>query len=244
MKTILSVLSGSTLYGTSVSEVADTDVSMIGIEAKEDVLGFLTKDTYTFRTAVENQRSGSEDTDAILYGLKKFLSLVAGANPTLVLLFFAPKSCILSIDKVGEELLSKKHLVLSKKFHATFSGYMQEQYLRLKGERGQKKVVRPELVEKYGFDTKYAGHIVRLGLQGVELLSTGKVSLPMRDEDRRVVVDVRTGKYSLEEIYFLKEKLEKDLNQAYNNSSLPSNPNYFELEGWMIDTYLKHWNAK
>ena len=32
---------------------------------------------------------------------------------------------------------------------------------------------RPELVAAHGYDTKYAMHALRLGLQGIELLTTG-----------------------------------------------------------------------
>src|SRR5688572_31106775 len=42
---------------------------------------------------------------------------------------------------------------------------------------------RPELEEMYGFDTKYAMHMLRLGFQGVELLTTGRLNLPMRSEE-------------------------------------------------------------
>jgi uncharacterized protein len=33
---------------------------------------------------------------------------------------------------------------------------------------------RPELVAVHGYDTKYAMHALRLGLQGIELLTTGR----------------------------------------------------------------------
>ena len=46
----------------------------------------------------------------------------------------------------------------------------------------------------YGFDTKYAMHMLRLGFQGVELLTTGRLSLPMREPERSFLLDVRRGK--------------------------------------------------
>ena len=38
---------------------------------------------------------------------------------------------------------------------------------------------RPELVAVHGYDTKYAMHALRLGLQGIELLTTGRITLPV-----------------------------------------------------------------
>jgi len=46
----------------------------------------------------------------------------------------------------------------------------------------------------YGFDTKYAMHMLRLGFQGVELLTTGRLSLPMREPERSYLLDVRRGR--------------------------------------------------
>jgi hypothetical protein len=34
-------------------------------------------------------------------------------------------------------------------------------------------------VAVHGYDTKYAMHVLRLGLQGVELLTTGRFTLPV-----------------------------------------------------------------
>lgn len=38
---------------------------------------------------------------------------------------------------------------------------------------------RPELVAEHGYDTKFAMHALRLGAQGVELLTTGRITLPV-----------------------------------------------------------------
>ena len=50
---------------------------------------------------------------------------------------------------------------------------------------------RPELVAVHGYDTKYAMHALRLGLQGVELLTTGRITLPV--PDRTAATCVRSG---------------------------------------------------
>ncbi len=42
---------------------------------------------------------------------------------------------------------------------------------------------RPELVAAHGYDRKYAMHALRLRVQGVELLTTGRVSLPVPEPD-------------------------------------------------------------
>jgi hypothetical protein len=59
---------------------------------------------------------------------------------------------------------------------------------------------RPELVATHGYDTKYAMHALRLGLQGVELLTTGRITLPVPEPDRAYLRSVRRGERSLAEV--------------------------------------------
>jgi hypothetical protein len=56
---------------------------------------------------------------------------------------------------------------------------------------------RPELVAVHGYDTKYA---LRLGLQGVELLSTGRITLPVPEPDRAYLRSIRRGERPLDEV--------------------------------------------
>jgi hypothetical protein len=63
----------------------------------------------------------------------------------------------------------------------------------------------------YGFDTKYAMHMLRLGFLGIELLTTGRLSLPMREPGRSYLLDVRRGMVSEAECFKKAEELEREL---------------------------------
>jgi hypothetical protein len=52
---------------------------------------------------------------------------------------------------------------------------------------------RPELVAVHGYDTKYAMHALRLGLQGIELLSTGRITLPVPNRTARTCAPSATA---------------------------------------------------
>jgi hypothetical protein len=52
--------------------------------------------------------------------------------------------------------------------------YLKGQKAAMTGQSGA-HTNRPELVAVHGNDTKYAMHALRLGLQGIELLSTGRI---------------------------------------------------------------------
>jgi uncharacterized protein len=49
---------------------------------------------------------------------------------------------------------------------------------RLCGRKGQKNIHRAAPEEKHGYDTKYAMHVIRLYLEGMEYIETGKITLP------------------------------------------------------------------
>jgi predicted nucleotidyltransferase len=242
MKIILKIIAGSKLHGTNIEGVSDTDYLGIFLENPKDILGFSQKDVIVSRDKPVGVKSSTEDEEQTLYGLRKFLSLALKGNPTILTLLFAPRNMLTEVTKEGFELQSLTSLIVSKKVIGPFQGYMRQQYERLIGERGQKNIVRPELVAKYGYDTKYASHVVRLGLQGEELLLTGRLELPMPIGTRGYVIDIRNGKFSFEAVCKLIEDIELRLKEAYNKSSLREEPSYSEVEDFMIKTYLNYWN--
>jgi hypothetical protein len=118
---------------------------------------------------------------------------------------------------------------------------MNQQVERWRGDRGQKNVSRPELVEAYGFDTKYAYHAIRLGIQGCEYLTTGKLTLPIPQPARSDLVGLRTGACSEREALGWADSVFADLERAATNSPLPKEPNRVGLEHAVADAYLARW---
>jgi hypothetical protein len=98
-------------------------------------------------------------------------------------------------------------------------------------------VKRPELVERYGFDTKYAGHIVRLGFQGIEYMASGSFTIPMPDYEQEMVLDIREGRMSENEVLTLAGELEAELKAGIDSSPLPDKPDYDAVNHFLIRTY-------
>jgi len=94
----------------------------------------------------------------------------------------------------------------------------------------------------YGFDTKYAMHMLRLGYQGVELLTTGRLSLPMREPDRSFLLDVRRGRISEQECLTRAGELEQELTDLATTSPLPDEPDEARVQQWMLDAYRRRWS--
>lgn len=242
--TVLEVVVGSTLHGTAVDDgLEDLDLLAIAVEKAHEFVGFDSRDTWTWRTKPVGVRSEAGDVDLSVYGLRRYLSLVLTGNPTMLLPLFAPSDFVRHTTKVGEQLQKLAPHIVSKRAYMPFRGYMRQQHERLLGLRGQRNVTRPELVNAYGFDTKYAGHIIRLGFQGEELLLTGSLTLPMRQEQRETVIAVRTGQFNLVQVSSMICAAEERLDSAYKHSKLAAEPDRRQVEDWMVSVYLKKWSA-
>jgi hypothetical protein len=108
---------------------------------------------------------------------------------------------------------------------------------------GDASSVRParELVEKYGFDTKFAMHALRLGIQGCEFLATGRLTLPMQEQDRDYLLGVRQGVVSFDAVLERLRGLEEDLTALRRTSSLPDEPDNAAADDFLNEEYLKAW---
>lgn len=243
-KTILEAVVGSTVHGTAVDDgLEDLDLMAVVVEDQKTFVGFNASDTWVSRTKPVGVRSEAGDTDWVAYGLRKYLNLALKGNPSVLLILFAPDEFIRLDSPEGFALRALAPAIVSRAVYMPFRGYMRQQHERLLGLRGQRNVTRPELVDAYGYDTKYAGHVVRLGLQGTELLTTGRLSLPMQEEERALVVKIRTGGFSLAEVSELIINAEKKLDAAHAASPLQERPDSARVEQWMLKTYLEYWNT-
>lgn len=246
--TIIRASNGSDLFGLSLSENSDRDEMGVCIETLEAFSGFNEFEQYLYRTAAErtgrhDAPSEAGDLDLTIYSLRKFLRLAMQGNPSVINLLYVPQLMCVKCDARGAKLQELAPLIISKKAGHRYLGYMESQRQRLLGERGQKKVNRPELEDKYGYDTKYAMHILRLGFQGVELLSTGKIILPLPEPAKSYCMAVRTGKVPIQDVLTEAGNLERQLKDLLDTSGLADAPNVPIIEDWMTNMYWENWKA-
>jgi hypothetical protein len=232
---------GSTLHGVGIFGYDDRDEMGVCIEDPEFVVGLDRFEQFIFRTQPPGHRSGHGDLDLVVYSLRKWLRLAMSGNPTVMLLLFVPQEKLVRQTDAGRRLQALAPAIVSRKSGPAFLGYLEAQRLRLTGERGQKDVSRPELVEKYGFDTKFAMHALRLGIQGRELLSTGRLTLPMTAEEREYLLSVRQGGVPFDDVVKRIAALEGDLRDLQSTSRLPEGPDYAVANRFLIDEYMRAW---
>lgn len=90
-------------------------------------------------------------------------------------------------------------------------------------------------------NTKYASHMVRLAVQGVELLETGRMTLPMPDPWRTWIRDLRQGKHTEQEAIDASTELEARLEVLTRTADLPEHPDTERANRWLIETYQRAW---
>jgi predicted nucleotidyltransferase len=236
--TILRATVGSTVHGLHHGGQDDRDEMAVFVEPPEYRLGLkLARGQGRKLHPLEHW----VELDLVAYNLRKYLRLALKGHPTVLLLLFVPAELTVVETALGRELRGLTGAILSKRAGRGYLGYLSGQRERLLGTRGQRNVNRPELVEAHGFDTKYAMHAVRLGYQGLELLETGRLTLPMPEPTRSRVMAVRLGERSFDEVLAEIDEVQRRLSTALEQTALPAEPDRAAVDRFLVDTYRQAW---
>lgn len=240
---------GSGLHGIAIAGTDDHDEMGVFIEPPECAVGLAgPMDHYVWRTRPEGHRSGHGDTDLVMYSLRKFLKLAVAGNPTVLLPLFAPERSVYAVTDLGEELRALAPAMLSQRAVQRFVGYLDGQVDRLLGRGRQSSVPnRPELVERYGYDVKYASHALRLGLQGLEIAEHGRLTLPMPEADRERVLRVKSGGVAeLDEVLADIEAVRAGITAVLESGSTPlaPEPDTDRVSAWSVGAHRRHWRER
>ena len=238
---ILGCLVGSGVHGTAVEGQDDRDEMGICVEPPEYVIGLREFEQYIYRDQPDGVRSGPGDLDLTIYSLRKWMRLAVSGNPTVLLPLFVPDEHVLIRTELGAELRELAPAIVSRGAGDRFLGYLRAQRDSMLGVRGGRHTNRPELIELYGFDTKYAMHMVRLGVQGVELLRTGRITLPLAEPWLSWCRSLRRGERSKQEALDAAADLERQLVELRETSSLPERADRDAVDAWLVAAHHRAW---
>jgi uncharacterized protein len=255
---VLRVQVGSGVHGTSISGQDDRDEMGICLEPARFVTGLarvpagrdepdreVEFEQYQRHTVWDQpgglaNRSGAGDLDVVIYSARKWCRLALGGNPTVLLALFVPDEEVVFRDEVGAELVANASRFVSRLAADRFIGYLRSQRAAMTGEIGA-HTNRPELVAVHGYDTKFAMHALRLGVQGVELLTTGRITLPVPEPDRAYLRAVRRGEVEKEEVVAAVDRAEQQLVALRDTPSLPEQPDRAWVDAWLHRSHLAYW---
>ncbi|WP_017600846.1 nucleotidyltransferase domain-containing protein [Nocardiopsis lucentensis] len=241
--TILRCQVGSTVHGLAVDGASDRDEMGICVEPPEYVVGLRSFEQYMYRAQPDHVRSAADDLELTVYSLRKWTRLALDGNPTVLLPLFVPETEIVTLTDLGRDLRAHRRRLISRRAGHRFLGYLRAQRERLDGTRGGRHTNRPELEAVHGFDTKYAYHMVRLGLQGVELMETGDLTLPVPEPDRSWLRALRRGEHTKREALDRAHELEDRLASLCETTRLPDRPDTDWADRWLVQAYQRTWSS-
>ena len=248
---ILRVQVGSGVHGTGISGQDDRDEMGICLEPARLVTGLARMpggvefQQYQRHTVWDQpgglaNRSGAGDLDVVVYSARKWCRLALDGNPTVLLALFVPDEEVVFRNEVGAELVANASRFVSKLAADRFLGYLRSQKESMTGEVGA-HTNRPELVAVHGYDTKFAMHALRLGVQGVELLTSGRITLPVPEPDREYLRAIRRGEVELAEVIGAVDRAERNLEDLRDGADLPAEPDRAWVDEWLHRSHVDFW---
>ena len=136
-------------------------------------------------------------------------------------------SCFRSNDKSLLETL-----VTKREYRKALQHW--NQYMSFIENRNKK---RRELEIKCGYDSKHAGHLIRLLRMANEILCGGKVLVKRPDAEE--IKEIRVGNWSYEKLMQEVERQKSLIDKNYEESKLPKRPNMDKVEKIVVEIIEK-----
>lgn len=234
---ILAFEGGSVMHGASVGS-DDHDYYAVYLEPAVVKLGLRPAEHYVWSTSDNTRKNTRDDIDLVMYSLAKFARLAAGGNPTILHFLFVQNA--LGPNPWWNYVTGRSGSFLGRSHLRKFMGYADAQFDRLTGKRARKQF-RPELMEKYGFDTKAAMHGIRLMYEALDLLRDGKMSFPNPHADH--LIAIRKGKYSLDQVLRQYEELKRQCLHQQQRSPLAEQADVEQINRILANVYQSYWSS-
>ena len=231
---------GSQLHGAKVEGYDDLDIYACYIEPPERILGVDSLEHFVWSSGSDRQKNTAADVDVTMYSLHRWGELMLKGNPSILHFLFANAEMTTS-ESVWQRIMQVRGDLLSKKSALQYLGFANAQRMRLTGERGMgRHGQRMDLVEKYGYDTKFAMHYIRLLIECKELLEKKRLTLPLPEKE--LLIKIRTGGYPQAEVFAMGQALDADCQSLLTASDLPEEPGRHLLSATIAQAYREHWD--
>jgi hypothetical protein len=128
-------------------------------------------------------------------------------------------------------LRDNRKLFLHKGAWHKFKGYSYQQLHKM-DIKNPPEGKRRELVDKFGYDVKFAYHVVRLINEVEQILIDGDLDL---ERNREQLKDIRNGNWTQKQIRDWFNQKEKDLEKLYLESKLPHSPDEEQIKKLLLN---------
>jgi predicted nucleotidyltransferase len=242
---IFEAVTGSYSYGIE-SNNSDTDVVAVVMNPKSDLFpnqaGYIYGFGPPYQAFTTFQQHKIPDSgveyDVALYGIANYFTLASAGNPNIIDLLFSPQFCIRHNTLVGQHIRANRKLFLHKGFKHKFIGYAYAQLKKI--DNKDKEGKRADIISRYGFDTKYSAHLVRLCLECEQILQEGDLDLT---KNSAVLKAIRNGEWTEEQVRAFFNDKEKYLEKLYQESSLPHSPDMDKIKALLVECIEMHYGS-
>lgn len=239
-------LMGSTAYGVA-TDASDQDVTGFCIPPKRDLFPHLAGEIAGFGTPgkrfeqfqdahIQDPDRADQEWDLSIYSITRYLTLCMECNPNMIDSLFTPQDCVVHMTRVGSMVRDQRRLFLHKGCWQRFKGYAMSTMhkMRTKSPIGNRR----KLVEQFGFDVKYAYHVVRLLDECEQILREGDLDLRRSCEHLRAI---RQGNVSEQEIQRWAADKEQELERLYHRTRLPETADEERIRRLLLECLEEHY---
>jgi uncharacterized protein len=182
--------------------------------------------------------SARKEHDFTVFSIVKMFELLRQNNPNMIDILYTPINCVVHNTSIGTMVRDNRHLFLSKLAWKKYRGYAQEQLHKMESKEAIGS--RREIIEKFGYDVKFAYNIVRLLDEAEQILLTGDINLQQAKEQMKAI---RRGEWTPEEIRQWYMSKEKSLEAAYVSCKLPDKPDEEKIRKLLLSCLEEHYGT-
>jgi len=228
VKLLYLAVSGSHAYGTNVPE---SDVDIRGV--------FLPGKVHVFGTRKVQEVSFGED--GKLHELRSYLAKLEAGTPNFLDWVFAPADCILYTDPLFVRVLAARNMFVTNALYKRITGYAIGQMRKMGSITRESGDKRKTLIDRHGYDTKNALHLLRLLETARLLFTTGEYRVRIPDKERDLLLRVRNGEMPLDDVKNLAESFLVVVDDAFSKSVLSDRPNVHDVDNLCIEVFEAAW---
>ena len=235
---------GSIAHDMYEENVMQDDKDIMGIFVPPEDVTFGLSKMQAIERMVEEKISQKKTVtwDIVYYSLPHYLNLILKQNPNVLCMLWLEERHYVKKTKFGKKLIMHRDKMLSKQCYKSFIGYAYGQLHRMTHIAPTSKLgaKRKELVERFGYDVKNAGHLIRLLKMGIEALSLGELIIARPDNNQ--LLGIKRGEWELQKVLDYADSLFEKIEQAMLDSVLPAKIDIDfvnELCKWIMVTFYR-----
>ncbi len=241
---------GSVSYGVS-GDTSDVDIYGFCVPPKDMVFPHLAGEIHGFGTQIQRFEQwqqhhvmppdGRETSyDFQVFSIVRYFQLCMECNPNMIDSLFTPRRCVMHSTQVGEIVRENRKMFLHKGAWHKFRGYAYSQMHKIKGKVNSTNPARVKTIEKFGYDVKFAYHVVRLLDEIEQIMVEQDLDL---ERNREQLKSIRRGEWTLDQIERHFEAKERALENTYATSPLQHKPDEAAIKTVLMNCLEMHFGS-